>query len=563
MMFLKTKNHMHQYSSRIPLLILICFVLLSQCNKEETVSLIDEIPEAEEPIVYESDNWWNDKVFYQIFVRSFNDSNGDGIGDIQGIIEKLDYLNDGDPNTTSDLGVTGIWLMPIFPSPSYHGYDVTDYRNINPDYGSMDDFKALLTQANARGIKIIIDFVGNHTSTQHPWFEASAISQNKRDWYLWQDSKPNYNGPWGQEVWHERNDAYYYGIFWGGMPDLNFKNQAVTDEIKDIMRFWYQEVGVAGFRIDAVKHWVEQGSQQENTQSTMDWWRDFYGFQKSIDPALLTVGEAWTSTQNIAPYSDSRLDYCFEFDLAEAIINSINNQADFTVKSKMNEVINTYNESQYGTFLTNHDQNRSFERFGMDLKKAKMGASLLLSLPGVPFVYYGEEIGMLGKKPDEEIRRPMQWSSEANAGFSAATPWQALNSNYTEYNVSIQQIDENSLWRHYQKWIQWRNQNDALKKGNYEQIASSGDGNYSFLRYHEASANAVIVFHNLSNLQQNEIVFSRNSSQLPAGEYDLINLSNSNNLGTLVVADNGSFNGELNNLEIASYGSILVQLDKK
>ena len=216
-----------------------CFMMLLSCSKNddllppnestETSTETQETNNPTEPTEttgettpIPTDIWWNDEVFYEIFVRSFQDSDGDGIGDIQGIINKLDYLNDGDPNTTSDLGITGLWLMPIFPSPSYHGYDVTNYRDINPDYGTLDDFRRLLTEAHARGIKVIIDFVGNHTSDQHPWFTASTAGQSKRDWYIWQETNPNYNGPWGQTVWHQRNNAYYYGLFWGGDARFEF-----------------------------------------------------------------------------------------------------------------------------------------------------------------------------------------------------------------------------------------------------------------------------------------------------------------------------------------------------
>ena len=191
-----------------------CLLLFNQCGKESpsTQEERTETPEEIDISSISTDPWWDDAVFYEIFVRSFYDSDGDGIGDLRGIIEKLDYLNDGNPNTTNDLGVTGLWLMPIFLH-SYHGYDVTDYRDINPDYGTMADFRALVEAAHARGIKVIIDFVGNHTSDQHPWFQSSAANTAKRDWYLWNTFKPDYRGPWGQEVWHERNNNYYYGIF--------------------------------------------------------------------------------------------------------------------------------------------------------------------------------------------------------------------------------------------------------------------------------------------------------------------------------------------------------------
>ena len=173
--------------------------------------------------------WWNDRVFYEIFVRSFKDSNGDGVGDFAGLTASLDYLNDGDPTTTDDLGVTGVWLMPISPSPSYHGYDVTDYRAVNADYGTMEEFAAFLEAAHERGIAVLIDLVINHSSRDHPWFVASAAQDpDYADWYLWSDTDPGTTSPWsGGPLWHPRDDRFYYGLFWEGMPDLNLDNPAV------------------------------------------------------------------------------------------------------------------------------------------------------------------------------------------------------------------------------------------------------------------------------------------------------------------------------------------------
>ena len=511
-----------------------------------------------------NNTWWNDVIFYEIFVRSFSDSNGDGIGDIQGIINKLDYLNDGDPSTSSDLGVTGLWLMPIFPSESYHGYDVTDYRNINSDYGTLNDFKQLLTQAHSRGIKVIIDFVGNHTSDKHPWFISSASGEeNKRDWYQWLETPPNYMGPWGQNVWHERNNAYYYGLFWGGMPDLNFQNDEVTNEIKDICRFWADDVGVDGFRIDAVKHWVEEGSNQENTTSTLNWWSDFYAFQKSISPSLMTVGEVWTTTQNILPYTDNRLDYCFEFDLAENIINSINAQSAVSLKQKVNQVTSNYTHSQYGTFLTNHDQNRVFNRLGSSFPRAKLAASIMLSLPGIPFLYYGEEIAMKGEKPDENIRLPMQWDTSVNAGFTTGTPWITADINSLEFNVLSMQQDGNSLWNHYRNWIQIRNENTAFRSGRYKGLGSSLNSVFAFLRIDLLNNQTVLVIHNLSDQHQSNLNINTLSSDVPSGEYDLINLSGSNTIGMLNFDSKGGFNTTISDLSLEPFSSLVIQLQKK
>ena len=550
---------MNTFNYLRPAFLFLSLMLFYQCSKEPSSPSEVSVAQNELPENFVNDTWWNDAVFYEIFVRSFYDSDGDGIGDIQGIIEKLDYLNDGNPNTSSDLGVTALWLMPIFPSPSYHGYDVTDYRDIHPDYGSMDDFRALVNAAHSRGIKVIIDFVGNHTSDQHPWFTSSANNNDKRDWYIWRSSAPDYNGPWGQTVWHERNNAYYYGIFWGGMPDLNYNNQEVTNEIKNTVRFWKEDIGVDGFRIDAVKHWIENGSNQENTAQTLSWWRDFYVFQKSIDAGLMTVGEAWTSTQNIAPYTDNRLDYCFEFDLANAILDGVINQSGAGITNKMNEILSTYPEGQYGTFLTNHDQDRSFNRLGQSPARAKLAASILLSLPGVPYLYYGEEVGMLGQKPDENIRRPMQWSSEANAGFSSQTPWHPINTNFADANVANQSQDQNSLWRHYQKWISTRNNTAALRKGTYTAVNAGSTTVFAFLRVLD-NQTPVLALHNLSTQNREELNLSATQSDLDPGSYSLRSLEDDTELGTLTVESNGSFSINLTELDLQGQQSLLISL---
>ncbi|WP_462247796.1 alpha-amylase family glycosyl hydrolase [Ekhidna sp.] len=420
--------------------------------------------------------WWNEATFYEIFVRSFYDSDGDGIGDFQGIVEKLDYLNDGDPNTTSDLGITGIWLMPIHDSPSYHGYDVTDYRSINPDYGTMEDFKFFVEEAHKRGIKVIIDLVLNHSSTQIDWFQdaASSTSSDKRNWYRWTISQPNYSGPWGQTVWHGSNNGYYYGLFWGGMPDLNYEEPEVVAEMNDITRFWLEDVGIDGYRLDAVKYIKEDGSDLEDLASTHAFWRDWVAVTKESNPDALSVGEAWTSTEKIVPYVvNEGLDFCFDFDLGSAIINGVKSQSATGMASQISKVINSYPYYQFGTFTTNHDMNRLMDELSNDEDRVKLAAAIYLTLPGVPFVYYGEEIGMTGRKPDENIRRPMAWSDEENAGFSSQNPWNQPSSNYETNNVASEQKDGSSLFQWYRKLIQLRSSTAALQTGDYELISSS------------------------------------------------------------------------------------------
>jgi len=250
-------------------------------------------PEVAQP--EDVSGWWNDVVFYEIFVRSFKDSNGDGIGDFQGIIQQLDYLNDGDPQTTDDLGIGALWLMPINPSPSYHGYDVTDYKAVNPDYGTLDDFKQLLEACHARGIRVIIDFVINHTSTQHPWFKAALAGDPQyKDYYVWSTKDPGSLGPWGQKPWYRAaNGEYYYAVFWDQMPDLNYHNPAVTEAILDASRFWL-ELGVDGFRVDAARYLYEEGVATQDTKGTIQWFQDWRAFYKPLNPEAYTVGEVWT-----------------------------------------------------------------------------------------------------------------------------------------------------------------------------------------------------------------------------------------------------------------------------
>lgn len=446
--------------------------------------------------------WWSDAVFYEIFVRSFYDSDGDGIGDFNGVTQKLDYLNDGDPNTTTDLGVTGIWLMPIFPSPSYHGYDVTDYYSVNPQYGTMEDFETLLAEAHKRGIRVIIDLVINHTSDQHPWFRDAKkdVKSKYRDWYIWSETDPGYRGPWDERVWHSSTTGFYYGIFTQNMPDLNFNNREVTKEIESVMAFWLVEIGVDGFRMDAIKHLIEEQSLQENTQSTHKWLQEnFYPVYKSLDPEALAVGELFGNDMNsIAGYvKGKQFDMAFNFQVANALLSSANSRSPTYASRALELSEKILDASQSAPFLTNHDQDRIMSELRGDMNKAKVAASLLLTSPGTPFIYYGEEIGMQGRKPDENIRRPMQWSAEENAGFTTGNPWRAPDGNFTEVNVASQTNDPNSLLSHYRALIHLRAEHSALRAGAYHTVKSDSRNVYAALRVDEDEILLVIV--NLSD----------------------------------------------------------------
>ena len=452
-------------------------------------------PPADEP-ADGSTSWWNDVVFYEIFVRSFYDSDGDGVGDLNGLIEKLDYLNDGDPTTTDDLGVTGIWLMPIMESPSYHGYDVVDYYRVDREYGTNEDFRRLIAEARRRGIRVIIDLVLNHTSSKHPWFQRAREDPESpyRDFYIWSNEDPGYKGPWGQRVWHRTPTGYYYGVFWAGMPDLNYNNPAVTAEMQKVVRFWLEEMGVDGFRLDAVKHLIEEGRRQENTPATHEWLRGFYAFYKSINPAALTVGEVWSPTVEVVPYIGDQLDLAFEFDTAQAMLRSARFSDRNYVLRAHRLVTSRYPPNQFATFLTNHDQPRVMTELRGNVNKAKTAASLLLTGPGVPFLYYGEEIGQQGDKPDENIRTPMQWTDGENAGFTTAVmAWRAPQPDYREVNVAAQIDDPSSLLSHYRRLIRLRNEHAALRKGAWQEVAISDRRVYAFLRYTATETLLVVI----------------------------------------------------------------------
>jgi len=274
--------------------------------------------------------WWRDAVFYEIFVRSFADSNGDGIGDFRGLTEKLDYLNDGDSQTSNDLGVNAVWLMPVFSSPSYHGYDVVDYKAVEPDYGTLQDFDAFVQAAHDRGIRIILDYDLNHASSQHPTFISSKTRGSPdRDKFIWRDVAPTgWSRPWdGQPVWHQEGDAFYYGLFWSGMPDWNLANPEVEAMHLDNMRFWMRR-GIDGFRVDAARHHFESADGVLVDQP------ESHALIKRLRAALATdfpytllVAEAWADIETVAAYygEGDLYQLAFGFDTAGAIINSINN----------------------------------------------------------------------------------------------------------------------------------------------------------------------------------------------------------------------------------------------
>ncbi len=451
-------------------------------------------------------SWYHQAVGYEIFVRSFYDSDGDGIGDLRGILEKLDYINDGDPESLTDLGATLLWLMPTFPSPSYHGYDVTDYRGVHPEYGTAEDLKALLAACEERGIRVLLDLVLNHSSSEHPWFaESRTPGSAYRDWYVWSESPREWHRPWGGKAstWHEaEGGGYYYGIFWGGMPDLNYTNEAVRNEMVDVARYWLDEFGIAGFRLDAVRYIVETGPDGlQDTPETMAWWKEFAGAIAESHPDALLLGEAWASNQVAAQYhaGGQGLQLTFDFDLMESVVAGLLAEEPADIERVLCRFAPTFPEGAGdATFLSNHDLVRLASRLKERPELYRLAAELLFTLPGLPMVYYGQEIGMTNGPTlaDEHKRLPMQWDATPQAGFTAGTPWKAVNGNHATVNVAAQTADGTSLLSLYRTLIRLRQGHPALATGGFVPLPATSKTAYDvwgFSRHDGSERLAVFV----------------------------------------------------------------------
>jgi glycosidase len=500
--------------------------------------------------------WWNDTVFYEIFVRSFYDSDGDGIGDLNGLIEKLDYLNDGDPDSGADLGVTGIWLMPIHPAASYHGYDVTDFYAVNPEYGSLDDFRRLVSEAHRRGIRIIIDLVLNHTSDQHPWFQkALAADPDYREWYVWSEAEKRETG------WHAAAGGdYYFGLFWEGMPDLNYTNPRVTAEMENVTRFWLEAMGADGFRVDAARHLIEFGAAIENTQETHDWYKGFRTFYKGVDAQAMTVGEIWSSTPAVARYlQGDEFDLAFDFDLARAMTLGAGVGNATQIRQTLTSDLKQFAPNQFAVFLTNHDQDRAMSTVGDRPAHARAAASLLLTAPGVPFLYYGEEIGMLGKKPDEDIRLPMQWSAGVGGGFTTGQPWRAPSGDWQTKNVAAQTGQAESLLSWYRTLIRIRRDHAALRVGETYVLESGQASVYAILRV--SAAETVLVVVNLGREAVSDYALGLAEGPL-SGDYTPASIWGEGRLESLVVNAQGGFEGYRPLSALPAHSTFIVQLQK-
>ena len=458
---------------------------------------------------------WPHGVNYEVFVMSFADSDGDGKGDFKGLTSKLDYLK--------DLGIGGLWLMPIMPSDTYHKYHVIDYKNIDPDFGTLDDFKIFVKEAHKRNIRIITDFVINHTGNKHPWFiEASKGTDSPyRDYYVWakKDSikqqvfKQNITADsYNLRKWHpvdgDTISDQYYGYFNGLCPDLNLDNQKVKDEIVDISKFWLQEIGVDGFRLDAARH-IFPDDRNEDNYAFWVWFREE---MLKIKPDVYLVGEVWMQAKEVAPYLKG-LPSLFNFDIGYAIMADVQAGKDTVGFVKKYKEISDYYASVNkdfldATFIKNHDQIRLLSELKGNIDKSKMAAGILLTLPGTPYLYYGEEIGMLGDKvmsyetimgPDIYIREPFVWDDAGKDKMQTHWMDAKLSTDQTVVPYSKQKDDATSVYNFYKRFIRYRNSSDVLTFGNIDFSPISQQELISFIRSYDGKK--LLVLHNISDVE--------------------------------------------------------------
>lgn len=470
----------------------------------------------------------NYRTYYEVFVYSFFDSDGDGIGDLKGLTENLDYINDGDPTTTDDLGCNGIWMMPIMPSPSYHKYDVIDYYAIDPEYGTLEDFKALVAACNERGIRVMIDLVMNHSSSEHEWFKTAYEYMQSLpagaepdvsecpyvDYYFFsKDQKSGYAPVAGTE-W------YYEGHFWSGMPDLNLGNPAVRAEFEAIVDYWL-DLGVTGFRLDAAKEFYSNES--EKNIEVLTWFNDMV---KAKNEDVFIVAEVMTDMNTYANYHKSGVS-CFNFDFGNnsGFITQVVNKAGIaTAKTYANRVVSAQEafaakNPDYidAPFYTNHDTGRSAGFYAGDEgeSKVKMAQALNLLMSGSAFIYYGEELGMKGAGRDENKRAPMYWSTDAQAEGMCAGPKDMEDFEMKYASFEEQNADGNSIYHFVKQTILLRNQYPALSHG----VASKEEGLMSehicALKKTYGEEEVLLVY-NISN-QSNVIDLSAVTSMAKAG----------------------------------------------
>ena len=490
------------------------------------------------------DPWWKHAVIYEIYPRSFQDSNGDGVGDINGITSRLDYLR--------DLGIDAIWISPMYPSPLVDfGYDISDYTAIDPLYGTMADFDRMVSEAKKRNIRVIMDFVPNHTSDQHPWFAQSRSSRTnpKRDWYIWRDGKvpdqpPNNWQSWfGHSAWKldPTTKQHYYHHFYTEQPDLNWRNPEVRKAMYDAMRFWFKR-GVEGFRIDAVSRLFEDpnlhddpilpGKNAYGDPNIMHKYTDNLPEVHEVlremrrvadefpgEPVLISEADEPNIAELTKMYGSKNDEIQLPMDFQIADVNRLS-APDF--RRLLDEIDRNTAGGQPHYFFSNHDQPRQWDRYGDGVHNdqiAKLMATLLLTTRATPLMYYGEEIGMrttdpvrkedvqdpIGKlgwpqeKGRDGERTPMQWDASKGAGFSTSErPWLPVPPSSAEYNVTAESQDPSSILSFYKRLIALRRSEPALRNGSYLPLDRENPFVLSYLRKDRGKGDAILVVLNMS-----------------------------------------------------------------
>lgn len=527
--------------------------------------------------------WWQKGVVYQIYPRSFADSEGNGTGDLRGVISRLDYLE--------WLGIDAIWLSPIYPSPmADFGYDVSNYTDVHPMFGTLEDFDELVTEAHRRGLKVILDFVPNHTSDEHPWFVESRSSKSnpKRDWYIWADPasdeglpnnwESNFGGPsW---TWDETTGQYYLNSFDPKQADLNWRNPEVREAMYDVMRFWYER-GVDGFRIDVLHIMIKDENLQDNPSdpdwepgdTPWDWQSRVYSEDRpevhEISAEMreladsyggrVLIGEIYLPVDRLMAYYGEdlggvHLPFNFQLILLE-----------YWNAGKVRRIVDEYEaalpEGGWPNWvLGNHDNYRVASRIGPE--RARLAQMLLLTLRGTPTVYYGDEIGMHDVEIPEHLivdprgkdqpefsrdpaRTPMQWDDSPNAGFTTGDPWLPIAEDHAEINVAVQSEEPGSMLEFFRGLIRLRKKSPALSVGSYTAIETGNDAVFAYLREHEGQ----------------RIVVALNFSEQPTR----VDLAVANNGGELLCSTHLDRAGALESgqLELRPYEGLMILTDSE
>jgi alpha-glucosidase len=505
-------------------------------------SALAQAPSSSTSLQKQDGEWWKHAVIYEIYPRSFQDSDGDGVGDIKGITSRLDYLH--------DLGIDAIWITPMYPSPGVdYGYDISDYMAIDPEYGTMADFDRLVVEAKKRNIRVIMDYVINHTSDQNAWFIESRSSRTnpKRDWYIWRDGKaprqpPNNWQSWfGHSAWtfDPKTSQYYYHYFYKEQPDLNWRNPEVKKAMEGVLEFWMKK-GVAGFRIDAVSRLFEDPDLHDDPylpgfnaygdrnieHKYTDNYPEVHDVLKDLrkvvdqypgDPVLITEADEPNVEELTKLYGHGdEVQLPMDFQIAD-----VNKLSASRFRQLFNEIENNTANGQPEYFFSNHDQPRQWDRYGDGAHNdqiAKLMAVLLLTTRGTPQMYYGEELGMrttdpariedvhdpIGKlgwpkeKGRDGERTPMQWSASANAEFTTgATPWLPIPPSASTYNVETESKDPNSIFNAYKRLLALRKSQPALRDGSYESVNDDDPDVFAYLR--RSGTSAVLVALNMGS----------------------------------------------------------------